>query len=312
MTHSHYFTHSDSIVQEDQPGKMPDILHDNDQHDELNDRDFPFVVEHLREGQGTGGTFRPAARLLLTSALRTSGLWAALPAEEMRDLVLMLTFLTPNGRIHPTLPELAEAMHASHAKARARMLTLTRRPWQGQPLVRELTRPNGLDAYLPAASLLQARQGPQEASLMQGATVTAPQASSEPRAGREALIAQSRARYAAPRAEVEADIARRMGWGPPAFEDDPPEVAGQKQRLYERLSEQGMTKAQALDVLGRFDLGLVDRQLDWMPHRAAKNPARYLMAAIENNYEAPVAVRQANLAAEASLAEADTPASHLL
>ncbi len=334
MTHSHYFTHSrstghsDSIVQEDQPGKMPDNLPDNNLPDnnlpdELNDSDFPFVVEHLCEGQGTGGTFRPAARLLLTSALRTSGLWAALPAEELRDLVLMLTFLTPNGRIHPTLPELAEAMHASHVKARARMLRLTRRPWQGQPLVRELTRPSGLDAYLPATSLMQARQGPQEA------TLAAPQAMPEPRAGREALVAHSRARYAAPRAEVEADIARRMGWGPPAFEDDPPEVAGQKQRLYERLSGQGMTKAQALDVLGRFDLGIVGHQLDWIPHRGAKNPARYLMAAIENNYEAPMAVRQANLAAQAnlaeqesseeqaslteqeSLAEADAPSSHL-
>ncbi len=333
MTHSYYFTHSrstshsHSIVQEDQPGKMPDNLpdelDDNNLRDKLDDSDFPFVVEHLREGQGTGGTFRPAAHLRLTPALRTSGLWAALPAEEMRDLVLMLTFLTPNGRIHPTLPELAEAMNASQTKARARMLCLTRRPWQGQPLVRELTRPSGLDAYLPATSLLQARQGPQEA------TVTVPQALLEPRAGREALVAHSRARYAAPRAEVEADIARRMGWGPPAFEDDPPEVAGQKQRLYERLSEQGMTKAQAMDVLGRFDLDVVSRQLDWMPHRGAKNPARYLMAAIENNYEAPVAVRQANLAAQANLAEqesseeqaslteqeslteADAPASHL-
>lgn len=302
MTYSHSTGHFHSIVQKDQPGNLPD--------NNLPDSDFPFVVEHLHEGQGTGGTFRPAARLLLTSALRTSGLWAALPIEELSDLVLMLTFLTPNGRIHPTLPELAEAMHVSQAKARARMLCLTRRPWQGQPLVRELTRPNGLDAYLPATSLLQARQGPQEA------TLAVPQASSEPRAGREALIAHSRARYAAPRAEVEADIARRMGWEPPAFDEDPPEVAEQKQRLYERLSGQGMTKTQAMDVLGRFDLGVVDRQMDWMPHRGAKNPARYLMAAIENDYDAPVAVRQAKLAEEASLteqerlAEADAPASH--
>lgn len=296
MTYSHSTGHSYHARQE----SLPDNLADNN----LPDSNFPFVVEHLHEGQGTGGTFRPAARLLLTSALRTSGLWAALTAEELRDLVLMLTFLTPNGRIHPTLPELAEAMHASHAKARARMLHLTRRLWQGQPLVRELTRPNGLDAYLPATSLLQARQEPQEA------TVTAPQASSEPRAGREALIAHSRARYAAPRAEVEADIARRMGWGPPAFDEDPPEVAGQKQRLYERLSGQGMTKAQALDVLGRFDLGLVGHQLDWIPHRGAKNPARYLMAAIENNYEAPVAVRQASLITQASLAEQTNLAEH--
>ena len=272
--------------------------------DNLTGDDFPFVVEHLQEGQNTGGTFRPAARLLLTPALRTSGLWAALPPEEMRDLLLLLTFLTPNGRVHPTLPELAQAMQVSYAKARARMLRLTRRPWQDQPLVRELTRPSGLDAYLPARSLLQARQGPQEATSMQEAALAPLQSLPEPRAGREAVIARSRAHYATPRAEVEADIARRMGWGPPAFDDDPPEVAGEKQALFALLSQQGMTKAQALDVLGRFDLGVVRRQLAWMPHRGAKSPARYLLAAIENNYEAPMAVRQAGLAGT------DAPARH--
>lgn len=111
------------------------------------------------------------------------------------------------------------------------------------------------------------------------------------RAGRDVLIAHSRARYAAPRAEVEADIARRMGWGAPAFEDDPPDVAEEKRALYDKLSEQGMSKSQALDVLGRFDLTVVRCQLEWMPYRAAKTPSRYLQAAIENNYEAPVALR---------------------
>ncbi len=110
-------------------------------------------------------------------------------------------------------------------------------------------------------------------------------------AGREALIARSRSLYATPRAEVEADIAARMGWGPPSFADDPPEIAAQKRLLYERLAEQGMTKSQALDVLSRFDLSIVSSQLDWLPHRGAKNPSRYLQAAIENNYEPPVAVR---------------------
>lgn len=310
MTHSYSTDYSQSSMEEDHP----DNLHE----DNLRGNDFPFVVEHSQEGQTSGGTFRPSARLLLTPALRTSGLWTALPPEEMRDLVLLLTFLTANGRVQPTLLELAQAMHTSHVQARARMLRLARRSWQGQPLVRELTRPSGLDAYLPARSLLQARQGPQEAALMQEAARAPSQSLPEPRAGREAVIARSRAHYAAPRAEVEADIARRMGWGPPAFEDDPPEVAGEKQALFTLLSEQGMTKSQALDVLGRFDLGVVRRQLTWMPHRGAKNPARYLLAAIENNYEAPVAVRQASLAeqatseAQAGLAEADAPASRLL
>jgi len=249
------------------------------------DTDFPFVIEQYKSEQGVGGSFRPAARLLLTSALRTSGLWSALPPDELRDLTLLLTFLSPNGRVQPTLPELAGAMQASHAQTRARMLRLSRRVWQGQPLVVELNRQSGLDAYLPGRQLLGSYQTPQAPA------ATAQTVLTEPRAGRDVLIAHSRARYATPRAEVEADIARRMGWGAPAFENDPPEVAEEKRVLYDKLSEQGMSKSQALDVLDRFDLTVVRRQLEWMPYRAAKNPSRYLQAAIENNYEAPVALR---------------------
>jgi len=249
------------------------------------DNDFPFVIEQYQSEQGTGGAFRPAARLLLTDALRTSGLWSALPPDELRDFILLLTFLTPNGRVQPTLPELAGAMQASHAQTRARIIRLSRRVWQGQPLVVELNRQSGLDAYLPGRHLLGSRQV-SEAPAAAAQTVL-----TEPRAGRDVLIAHSRAQFATPRAEVEADIARRMGWGAPAFDDDPPDVAEEKRVLYDKLSEQGMSKSQAMDVLDRFDLEVVRRQLEWMPYRAAKNPSRYLQAAIENNYEAPVALR---------------------
>jgi len=260
-----------------------------ERHEEITNQDFPFVIEQYQSEPGAGGSFRPAARLLLTPALRTSGLWSTLPPDELRDLMLLLTFLSPNGRVQPTLPEIAATMKASHAQTRARMLRLSRRVWRGQPLVVELNRQSGLDAYLPGRHLLGSQQE-QETPAAANQTVL-----TEPRAGRSTLIAHSRARYATPRAEVEADIARRMGWGAPAFENDPPNVAEEKQSLYDKLSEQGVSKSQALDILGRFDLMVVRRQLEWMPHRGAKNPSRYLQAAIENDYEAPMAVRQANV-----------------
>lgn len=254
------------------------------QNDGNLDNDFPFVIEQYQGEKGIGGSFRPAARLLLTSALRTSGLWSVLPPDELRDLTLLLTFFSPNGRVQPTLPELAGAMQASHMQTRARMLRLSRRVWRGQSLVTELNRQSGLDAYLPGRHVVGSQQRVE-------APAAAPIVLTEPRAGRDALIAHSRARYATPRAEVEADIARRMGWGAPAFENDPPEVAEEKRVLYDKLSEQGMSKSQALDILGHFDLAVVRRQSEWMPHRAAKSPARYLAAAIEGDYEAPMAVR---------------------
>ena len=246
---------------------------------------FPFVIEQYQQERAASGAFRPASRLVMTAVLRTSELWRDVPPEELQDFVL-LTFLTPNGWIQPTLPELAEAMQASRTQARGRMLRLSRRVWQGQPLVRELTRQNGLDAYLPGRHLVDSQEEAQDRPSPVPAVVL-----SEPRAGWERLIAHSRARYATPRADVEADIARRMGWGTPLFEDEEPSVAEEKRQLYEKLSEQGLPKDKALDVLGRFDLGQVRSQIEWMPHRGAKNPARYLMAAIENNYEAPIALR---------------------
>ena len=247
---------------------------------------FPFVIKQYQQERAASGAFQPASRLVMTAALRTSGLWRDMPPEELRDFVLLLTFLTPNGWIQPTLPELAEAMQASHAQVRGRMRRLSRRQWQGQPLVRELNRQNGLDAYLPGRHLVDSQEESQDEHSLVPSVVL-----SEPRAGRERLIARSRALYATPRADVEADIARRMGWGTPLFEDEEPSIAEEKRQLYEKLSEQGFPKDKALDVLGRFDLGQIRSQIEWMPHRGAKNPVRYLMAAIENNYEPPVAVR---------------------
>lgn len=259
----------------------------------------PFIAELLRRDVGPGGTFRPAARLVLTPALRTGGLWHVLPAEELRTLVLMLTFLTDNGWCRPSLIELAQAMQVPEYKARNRMARLTGVSWQGNPVIHEQARENGLHAFMPSRAVLavtEARAVPAEAD----------EAPIRP-AGRQAVTEYSRARYGRPRAEVEADIARRMGWGPPAFEDEAPQIAEEKRALYGQLSGHGMTKAQALDVLGRFDLGRVRRQVSWMPHRGAKTPARYLMAAIENDYDPPVAarIRQAS-SGEAEGTQADS------
>ncbi len=79
--------------------------------------DAPFIIEHRREDR-TGSTFRPAARLILTDRVRTSGLWRSLTTEDFKTLLLLLTCVTPNGWCRPTLPELADAMQVSRARAR--------------------------------------------------------------------------------------------------------------------------------------------------------------------------------------------------
>lgn len=253
-------------------------------------------MEHRQEERALSGTFRPSARLILTERVRTSGLWNALMPEDFQTFLLLLTFLTPNGWCRPTLPEMAQAMQVSHAKARARLQKLTQVRWQGQPLVTVLGRPDGLNAYLPGRHLLAHENAPLDEP---------PQPAPVRTAGREAVIAYSRARYTKGREEVEREIAQRMGWAPPDFAGDDPAVAEGKQRAYQAMTNVGMPKEQALDLLARFDLGAVESQIAWLPSRSAKNPARFLAAAIEGGYDRPL-----NLRGQAGMTENNAPAEN--
>jgi len=60
-------------------------------------------------------------------------------------------------------------------------------------------------------------------------------------------------------------------------------VAEGKRNAYRALTNVGMPKEQTLDLLGRFDLGAIERQIAWLPIRNAKQPARFLAAAIKGN-----------------------------
>ena len=250
----------------------------------------PFVIEHRQE-DSTGSSFRPSARLILTGRVRTSGLWRSLTPEDFANLALILSFVTPNGWCRPTLPELADAMGVPQAKAKSRLDRLLRGTWQERPLVELLARPDGLDAYLPGRQLV-AHEDAASAS-------EPPLEPQRPTPGREAVVAYSRARYAKSRVEVERQISEMMGWGPPAFAGDDPAVAEGKRRAYQAMNDLGMPKEQALDLLARFDLGAVESQISWLPQRSAKNPARFLAAAIEGSYDAPIAFRrERNVAGE--------------
>ena len=248
----------------------------------------PFVIEHRQEDH-TGSAFRPSARLIFTERVRTSGLWRALTPEDFKTLLLLLTFVTPNGWCRPTLLELADAMGVSQPKAKARLERLLQTPWQGQPLADRLPRPDGLDAYLPGRQLVaheDAAPAPEP-----------PQEAQRPTPGREAVVAYSRARYAKTREEVERQIGEMMGWAPPDFAGDDPAVAEGKRRAFKAMTDVGMPKEQALDLLARFDLGTVESQISWLPQRNAKNPARFLAAAIEGSYDRPLALRHQDTSA---------------
>lgn len=257
----------------------------------------PFVILLHRRDHLLSGYFRPEATVTISPALRTSGLLLALPPEEVKSLLLMLTFVTPNGWCQPAVQQLAGAMRVSEAKARARIQRLQDFRWQGRVLVTEIKRESGMDSFTlsPAVVGLQdAPEPPQE--------VAAPL----PPSSRDVIIARSRALYARPRAEVERMIAEQMGWKEVG---DSPE-AQLRRRL---MGVAGLLREQIDLLITQYPQERIERQLAWLPHRRAKSPARFLMAAIENDYDPPPVIRlqQAQAQTEGQLPNASEGIGHL-
>src|SRR5437868_5701879 len=106
----------------------------------------PFVIEHRRLDETPKG-FVPDARLVVSPALRTSGLLAALSDEQARTLLALLTYLTPNGGIYVTAAEVAEALGVPRAHARRRLDRLAAFRLGDQAVVICLPREAGLPVY---------------------------------------------------------------------------------------------------------------------------------------------------------------------
>jgi hypothetical protein len=275
----------------------------------------PFLirVEHLN---GTrNGTFHPVAHVAFHAPLRTSGLLQALSPEAARDLLLLLTFVTPNGLCSPTLPQIAQAMRVSEGKARARLERLLALRWQGEPLIAHFRSESGLETFSPLPGIAPV----QENTASPPAYLPPPPI---PVASREAVIAHSRAAYTRPRAEVEREIEERMNYArsdrahhnPARFhpaadlslrqsapsQPVPPEPAPlspeeaealrERQEVERLLLQAGLQREQAEALLAGYDLVRIRRQLMWLPYRRAKNPAGMLLAAIKDDYEAPPAL----------------------
>jgi hypothetical protein len=249
------------------------------------------------------GQFLPQAAVELTPHLRTSGLLDTLPADDLRLLLLILTFVHPNGFVQPTVQELASTLRLSPARTRKRLCRLEHFRWQDKPLVMELRRESGLHAWTPSPRLLATATEPLPKPVQQ-----------EPlpyrAAGREAIVAHSRAAYARPREEVEREIAALNGWDwPPrtvaqAYEEliqptagtpndnlippaMPPMLSSLAADLSRELQALGVPRDIADRLVTRFDAETIRCQIRWLPFRHAHSPARFLVAAIEGDYAPP-------------------------
>ncbi len=289
--------------------------------DERDINHVPFLirVEHLDTDER--GSFRPAAFVRFASSLRTSGLLAGMSPEGVRDLLMLLTFVSPNGVCAPHIEQLAEALRVPVAKARNRFERLAGIRFQGQKLVAGNQRPNGLETYSPLPRLAPVREDgtPHHSDTAQPVLYAAP---------RQVVIDHSRATYGRPRAEVEREVEKQLGHyrlndGIKAKRSDISDAiekpldqleseSNETAELRNSLLRVGLLPEQVETLLARHDLLSIRRQLAWLPHRGAKNPAGFLMAAVKDNYEAPPTLRPAtDLSSPSPVPEVDVASNDL-
>lgn len=251
---------------------------------------FTLFIEHRDKTRD--GHWRPATFVMLTSSLRTSGFLWALPPEDLKSFLLLLTFVTPNGNIAPSVPQLATALRLSEAKTRERLARLVATHWHEQPIVLPHRMGNGLDTFSLAPRFLPVRE---EEIGAYPAKIQTPYKA----APREVIIEHSRRMYGRPRAEVERMIMEQMGYKKPVeaglatsatSPQSPRDDADTA--LRDELRQVGLLPDQVNELLARFDTVRIRRQLMWLPYRPARNRAGLLLAAIKDDYEAPPNMRR--------------------
>jgi hypothetical protein len=244
----------------------------------LEPEEKPFAVEHLRLHETPVG-FTPAARLIVMPALRTAGLLPSLSDEAARSLLALLTFLTPNGHLHPTVPEIAAALGVSERQARDRLRRLTAVTWRGEPIAVEVRRATGMNAFSLSPTVLSHTEPPEADDEAVALPIPLP-------SSREAVVAHSRHTYARPRTEVEAEILAFLGHHPDEAADTPQGAARRG------LLALGVPAAEVNELVEAWPVERILEQIAWLPHREARNPARFVVAAIRNGYAPPREVSQ--------------------
>jgi hypothetical protein len=240
-------------------------------HSQSNEKPFRMALE--QQDKKLNGSFTPAARLQISQSIRISGLLRALPPEDVKSLLFLLTFVSSNGDCRAYLHQLTRAMRLSQTKARNRLNHLAKFRWQGQPLVHETVHQSGLISYSLSPRFIEYSH--EEAPLpivqppMQGGF-------------RNEIIVHSRNTYCRPRVEVEKIVARQLGHAEPESEEEKA-----RWELQRKLEDVGISKEQAQKLLAEYQHEKITEQLEWLPHRNAKNPAAYLAAAIKRNFAKP-------------------------
>lgn len=222
----------------------------------------PFVLLQIRQDT------LPLHQLVLTPALRTTGLLSLLSDAQLRLLLTLLTFQAPSGLVEATVRELAMALGQHEDTTHTTLEQLQKQEWQGGALVYAIG-----DRYRPSKQLLVAQALPDPKP--------APPRSRWPLASREQVVSHSQQTYGHPRADVEKEISRQLA--PVGLEDLTPEEA----ESIQLLRDQGVPIDQARLIIASVLPEEIRQQIAWLPYRGAKTPARYLVAACLDHYAPP-------------------------
>lgn len=232
--------------------------------------------------QGEAPRHVPGARLVLEAAdavrFRLSGLLTALGADGAYNLLLLLCFLSANATLRPTVSEISDALGVTERQARERLLPLQKTLWDGLPLLRELSRDpaeegtnSGQDYFVLSPRLIGFRRAVQAQEIP---PVPKP-------AGREAVIAWSRSQYAVPLKEAEGIVNDQLGLRT---------TEKSESTLFGRLVAAGVAPLYAERLIATEPSEEIEKQLAWLPARNAKEPGRFLVAAVRGRYGPPQAM----------------------
>ena len=237
----------------------------------------PFVLEVLELPESLPGRFTPHASIRIGPAFASSGISRDLDGESLSVLLLVFSTVTANGGFVAAPESLAPAMGVSPRTALDRLRRCAAQEWHGAPLLTELKAGSGLSLFHPARTLYEVeRVVPPEPGPV---PLTAEDAARR----RAHIVQRNRDAYTRPRAEVEASIYAFYGRDLPPTT---PEEA-ERQRVVRRLESRGLTADHARQLTRFYTAAEIDQQIEWLPYRNARNPAAYLVSAIEGGYGPP-------------------------
>jgi len=250
--------------------------------------DPPFTVVSRRLKALPNGDFTPAAEISFGPGAAASGLFTALKSSDLQTLIAVLSLVNANGRVRPTCHLVAAALKISAPHAFIRLLRLTAIKWRGQPLLVRVGSFGDMVVYVPSAQIIAQRLAPKEPLVPEDDNIIVG-------AGRDRVYAESRARYARKREDVERELVETHGW--PFSEESEvyadymrepePNLIGDDRHARQRLMRLGVDHKTADDLVRRFGRDRVARQVAYLPFRKAKDKVKLLVSSVEGDYEPP-------------------------